>query len=555
MKTFKKIITVICILALALLNITAFADDGYTVDYINNGTKVTVSISDTINEEVDILTNSTLAVKASAKFPATTSTGQTIQQFGSWTKGTVSANNNATAGQIGYYNLPSAKAFQQALTGDIEDYNLVVTFQKGSNSAYIEDIEIGLGNANGISGYHNLATAVRTLPLGDFNYTYATNGTEWTMTLSVRDILDNGNETLFPASGTPNELTGDNINLFAVKAKYRIASTQTASMLKFTSIKLVGNGVGGGSMPSSYSLITAFYDENNQMVSSNFITGTPTSITSDIPDTATYLRSFVWADLNDTLRPIKQDFKTTIPIRRSILFVGGRGAVDSSKKLSALAEAEGYDFNVDCIYYKGRSLQDHWRNTCTDAYDYEIMKNGTILNGTAYYMEKILEENEYDIVVLEQTSGYAGVEDSIFPYLDYLTDFINQKCPSASVYYNTLWPYTSDYTGTIFQFYDNDPEVMKDMINSTAQYIDSRTDVEIINTNDIVYNLANVDALSLYQQESDTIFYRLNDLGQAAVQSQILYSLSGTAPKATSITSVYSSVTAANANKIIGYLE
>ena len=159
------------------------------------------------------------------------------------------------------------------------------------------------------------------------------------------------------------------------------------------------------------------------------------------------------------------------------------------------------------------------------------------------------------IVILEQSSGYAGVEDSIFPYLDYLTEFINEKCPTASVYYNTLWPYTSDYTGTIFDFYDDDPEVMKNMINSTAEFIDSETDVELINTNDIVYNLANVDGLSLYQQESDTSFYRLNDIGQAAVQAQILYSLSGTKPMATSITSVYSGATASDANKIIGYLE
>lgn len=554
MKNYKKIITVICILALSLLNVTANAANGYKVEYNSDSTKVTVSISDTINEEVDILTNETLAVKSSAAFPATTSTGVTIQKFASWSKGVVAANTNAQVGQTGYYNLPSAKAFQTALAGDIEDYDLVVTFQKGSTNAYIENIEIGLGNAKGTSGYTNLPTVVKTYPLGDFGYTSAANGTEWTISLSVSDILNSGNETLFLASGTPNELTGDNINLFALKATYRIASTQTAQMIKFSSIKLVSNS-GSEPLPSSYALINAFYDVNGRLISSNFINGTPKSITSDIPESATVFRSFIWADLSDTLRPVRPDFEALIPIKRSVLFIGGRGALDSSCKLSALAQAEGFEFNVDCIYYKGRDLRDHWRNTCTDAYDYELMRNGSILGGATHCMEDILEQKDYDIVILEQSSGYAGVEDSIFPYLDYLTEFINEKCPTASVYYNTLWPYASDYTGTIFDFYDDNPEVMKNMINSTAEFIASETNVELINTNDIVYNLANSDGISLYQQESDTSFYRLNATGQAAVQAQILYSLSGSVPKATSITSVYTGVTAAEASKIIGYIE
>ena len=552
MKTFKKIITVICIFAM-LLNITAFASNGYKVEYNSDNTEVTVSISKTISEEVEVLTNSTLGVKR-AQLPTTTSTGTSVFNFSSWDKGLVAPNENATAGQTGYYALASANNFQDALQGDIEDYNLVFTFKKGCTNTLIENIEVGLGNAAGTSGYSTLPTVVKTYPLGDFGYGTATNGKVWTMTISVSNILNSGNQTLLPASGTPNTLTPDNVNLFVVKAKYRQVGAKSSQMLVFSSVKLVSQE-GVDPLPETYSLINAFYDVNDNLVGGNFVDGAPTSLTSDIPATATYLRSFIWEDLDDTLKPLRPSLEAYIPIKRSILFVGGRGAVDSAKMLHTLAEKEGYDFDVDCIYNKGREIRDHWRNACTGSYDYELMRDGTVLGGATYCMEDILEAREYDIIILEQSSGYAGAEDTFFPYIDYLTEFINEKCPAASLYYNTLWPYSSEYTGTIFQFYDNDPEVMNNMINSVAEYVESEADVEVINTNDIVYNLANTDALSLYQQESDTNFYRLNALGQAAVQSKIIYALSGTIPKANSITSVYSGVNASDANKIIGYLE
>ncbi len=552
MKNFKKIIAAICIFTMILVNITAFAGDGYTVKYNNDNTEVTVSISQTINEEVDVLNNTVLGLKT-ASLPTKTSTGTTTVNFSSWSKGLVAATESASIGQIGYYALASAKSFQEVLQGNIEDYALVFTFKKGCTAGYIDNFEIGLGNAAGTSGYANLPTVVKTRPLGNFGYTSAANGSEWTMTIKVSDILQSGNETRFPASGTPNALTADNINLFVFKAKQRITPVKGSQMVKFSDIKLVSQE-GDNPLPETYSLINAFYDTDENLVFCDVANNAPVSLTSPVPGAATCLRSFVWEDLDETIKPLRPKLEVQIPIKRSILFIGGRGAMDSSKELAALAKAEGFDFAVDCIYRKNREIRDHWRNACSNDYDYELMRNGEILGGATHRIGDILTSKNYDIVIIEQSSGYAGVEDTFFPYIDYLTEYINEKCPTASIYYNTLWSYPSNYTGAIFQFYDNSPEVMKNMINNVAEYVESETDIKIINTNNIVYSLANKDALSLYQQEADTTFYRLNSTGKAAVQAQILYSISGTMPKAGSITSVYSGVTSGNADKILSYL-
>ena len=205
------------------------------------------SVTEIQSETVNILTNSSLAVKGGASYPATTSTGDTVKSFGAWSKGVVAANNNAVVGDVGYYSVPSASAFTSALVGNIEDYTLEVKFTKGSSNTYLEDIQIGFGNANGTTGYNSLPTVVKTIPLltidPTFDYTQP-NGTAYQFSVKVSDILEYGNETRFPGTGSNeskpiNDLTGDNINLFAVKGTYRLASTATAQMIKFSEINLV----------------------------------------------------------------------------------------------------------------------------------------------------------------------------------------------------------------------------------------------------------------------------------------------------------------------------
>ena len=555
MKAYKRILAVI--LALLCLSVNAFAADGYNVAFTNNNSKVTVSLDNTLSEEVDILIDETLAVKAYGKYPSTTSTGAEVKSFGSWSKGIVGSNNNASTGEIGYYCLPSAKTFQTVLTGNIEDYDLVVTFSKEAQNAYIEDIEIGLGNANGSSGYGTIPMVVKTYPLGNFGYTSAANHTEWTKTIRVRDILQNGTETRFPGTngGTINNLTGSNINFFAVKAKYRMNSSVSAKMLQFSRIKLVSESENNDPLPSSYVFVNAFYDIKGKLVSIDYDENSVTSLTSDVPENAFSMKSFLLADMNQSIAPLRAKNEALIPVKRSVLFVGGRGAYDCSTKLHTLAQAEGYDIDVYCIYYKNRELRDHWRNASNGTSDYSVSMNGSTVNNVTVSLETALRSAAFDWVVLEQNSGYAGVDDSIFPYINYLESFVNEKCPSAVVCYNTLWPFPSNYEGAIFEYYDNDPEVMRDKINETVGYIEDETGVTVLNTNNIVYNLANVNNLSLYQKESDSTFYRLGSVGMAAAQSQIFYSLTGKKPEAANIMSAYSGVSVSTANAILDNIE
>ena len=218
-------------------------------------------------------------------------------------------------------------------------------------------------------------------------------------------------------------------------------------------------------------------------------------------------------------------------------------------------QADGMDFNIDCYYVKGRDLQNHWRNVFTGYTEYEGSMNGVYQSGRSF--ETALNSRSvYDYVVLEQTSGYAGIDDATFPYIEYLENLIKTKYPACQVCYNTLWPYSADYTGSVFtSFYGGSRATMHDMRTATADFIEEETDIRIINTNDIIYNLADTNNLSLYTQESDTNYYRLNNIGKAAVQAKIFYDLTHQKPSASSLTSVYSGLTSAQANTILGYLD
>ena len=495
----------------------------------------------------NIITDATLAVKANGKYPATTLSGTAVKSFGSWSKGVVAANNPASVGEIGYYNLPSATNFKSVLSSDISSYDLVMTFTKGASYTYIQDIEVGLGNSDATTG-----TVVKTYPIlsidPTFNYSSAANGTEWTITVNVGTILSSGTETVFSNGAS---LTANNINSFVVKGTYCRASSATAQMLKFSKIGFVPHNGGGASLGESYTLINAFYDADGKLLSMDFDANSPASLLSQVPIGAYKLKNFVFSNLND-LRPIYPKNETLVPINGSVLFIGGRGAVDSSSYLRALAQAEGFDINADCIYVSGRSLQDHWRNVCAGETDYNVMLNGNYNSDLHYSIQSALEAKTYDWVILEQVSGYAGAEDTVFPYLEYLKDFVKSKCPRAMVFYNTLWPYSSEYTGSVFGFYDNSPATMNSMINGVAEYIDDETDIGIINTNDIIYGLANTDDLTVYSKETNTTFYRLNASGKAAVHAKIFHDLTHTVPSATSLIGVFS-ITSAEANTILSY--
>ena len=163
---------------------------------------------------------------------------------------------NAAVGDIGYTCLILRKTnesnsaqydpvtFAEILNDDnIYDYELQIEFQRVTNTNYVTDVEIGLGNYQADSKAADTCktkpSVAKTIDFGNAFGSVA-NGSTATLSVDVAEVLSDGTEQKFPYNGTePNTLTGANANLIAIKSKCSKAVTTRTNFIQVNSIKLV----------------------------------------------------------------------------------------------------------------------------------------------------------------------------------------------------------------------------------------------------------------------------------------------------------------------------
>ena len=81
----------------------------------------------------------------------------------------------------------------------------------------------------------------------------------------------------------------------------------------------------------------------------------------------------------------------------------------------------------------------------------------------AWWLDATSKEN-WDVITLQQVSGFSGFSESYDPYLKSLADFVKENCPNAKIVFHATWAYETDCEHGDFQKYNNNQKEMYERI-------------------------------------------------------------------------------------------
>ena len=159
-----------------------------------------------------------------------------------------------------------------------------------------------------------------------------------------------------------------------------------------------------------------------------------------------------------------------------ILAIGNSFSDDGTEYLPSLLEAAGiHNVIVARLYIGGCTLQRHCKEYESAGKDYiyykstknvweTVSKEATILDG--------LKDEPWDIVTLQQASGYSGKYDSFVPWLPKLIDIVRKEIsnPKASIVWHETWAYATNSVHGQFKDYNKDQNQMyKEILECVAK--------------------------------------------------------------------------------------
>ncbi len=144
-----------------------------------------------------------------------------------------------------------------------------------------------------------------------------------------------------------------------------------------------------------------------------------------------------------------------------ILSIGNSFSQDAQRYLNAIAKKEGVEVKNVNLYIGGCTLRTHYINMLNDKKAYSFAFKGEE-TGLKVSISEALSSDDWDIVTLQQASHLSGFENSYYPYLTEINDYVKKFCPHAKIYIHQTWVY-SDLEAIKKRGYES-PEHMYDSL-------------------------------------------------------------------------------------------
>lgn len=180
-----------------------------------------------------------------------------------------------------------------------------------------------------------------------------------------------------------------------------------------------------------------------------------------------------------------------------ILAIGNSFSDDGTQYLPALLEAAGiHNVIVARLYIGGCSLERHCKEYAgkTKAYTYYKSthnswktlkdKNATILDG--------LKDEPWDIITIQETSGYSGVYDNHRTWAPRLIEIIRKEAlnPRAAIVWHRTWAYAVNSVHNSFPTYDRDQLKMYEAIGDCVSKLSEEFDIPVVIPSGVAIQIA-----------------------------------------------------------------
>lgn len=168
-----------------------------------------------------------------------------------------------------------------------------------------------------------------------------------------------------------------------------------------------------------------------------------------------------------------------------ILSIGNSFSEDSTKYLHKMAVRGNIDVKTVNLYIGGCSLFTHWQNAQEDNAKYDYQLNGESA-GEYVSIKQALLSDSWDYVTLQQASYDSGVEETYFPYLTNLSQYVKALAPSAVQLIHKTWAYELDSTHDGFEKYERTQAVMFAALSKAYEKASAAINAELIPTGDVI---------------------------------------------------------------------
>ncbi|MGI6280394.1 MAG: DUF4886 domain-containing protein, partial [Acutalibacteraceae bacterium] len=165
-----------------------------------------------------------------------------------------------------------------------------------------------------------------------------------------------------------------------------------------------------------------------------------------------------------------QQTESTQPLK--ILAIGNSFSVDSMRFIYDMFDWVGQKVILGNLIIGGCTLEMHANNIINEAANYTYYKNttGTWKTKSGYTVQQGLADESWDIITLQQASGYSGIPSS-YSYLSTILNFLeaNKPTPETRIMWNMTWAYQKNSSHSDFKKYDKNQLTMYNAIISTVQ--------------------------------------------------------------------------------------
>ena len=191
-----------------------------------------------------------------------------------------------------------------------------------------------------------------------------------------------------------------------------------------------------------------------------------------------------------------------------ILAIGNSFSDDGTEYLPALLENLDVD-NVEVarLYVGGCTLESHMKFYDNEEAAYLFYHSKAGQNKWTKAEEKVAMQyalglGEWDIITMQQASGYSGQYDSYTPHLARLIDVVKQAQPNAKLVWHMTWSYSSDSNHKHYAFYDNDQTTMDNAILKCLHtLLDEFSEIETIIPSGTVVKSLRGSAINNYPKD------------------------------------------------------
>lgn len=171
-----------------------------------------------------------------------------------------------------------------------------------------------------------------------------------------------------------------------------------------------------------------------------------------------------------------------------VLSIGNSFSEDAQRFLHDISLCGKTKIDTTNLMIGGCTLETHLNCIKEKKSDYCLQGNGLeyIKNASA---NEVIENEAFDIVTVQQASGFSGRPQSYIPYLSEIVNYVKKYQGSAKLYFHKTWSYEIDSTHGHFAFYNNSQSEMTRRISDCSEMVQKLIDLPIIPVGDFIQHL------------------------------------------------------------------